>query len=84
MNSTNLILRLLVVQFRARVIKRCKAVHWVPMLACGETFAVDVSETSGCQGALGPATVDGGEVPFYCLGCGVAVELGADVDKPLD
>jgi len=83
-NSTNLILRLFIMQLRVRVIKRRVAVHWVPVLARSETFAVDVSETSSCQGALGPAAVDGGEVPFYCFGCSVAIELCADVDESLD
>jgi hypothetical protein len=54
------------------------------MLARGEAFAINVAEARGCQRTLGPTAVDGGEVPFYRLGCGVTIELCTYVDETLD
>jgi hypothetical protein len=48
------------------------------VLAYGEALTVDVSEARSRQSTLGPAAVDGGEVPFYRLG------LRAYVDEALD
>jgi hypothetical protein len=84
-NSTDLILCFWVMQLRSRsIVKGCIAVHWVPVLARGKALTIDVSEACSRQGTLGPAAVDGGEVPFYRLGRGMSVELCAYVDETLD
>lgn len=43
-----------------------------------------VAEACGGERALGPAVVDVAEVPVYCVGGGVLVELVANVDQVLD
>jgi hypothetical protein len=84
-NSADLILCFRVMQLRSHsIVEGCIAVHWVPVLARGKALTINVSEARGCQGSLGPAAVDGSEMPFYRLGCGVAVELCAYVDESLD
>ena len=46
-------------------------------------FRARVAEAGRHEGALGPAVVDGCEVPLYCVRGSPAVELVADVDEML-
>ena len=43
-----------------------------------------VAEAGVHEGALGPAVVDGGEVPLHGVRGGVTVKLVTDVDEVLD
>jgi hypothetical protein len=83
-SAVNLILCFGIAKLRRRCIEWRIAIDRVPMLASCEAFTVDVAEAGCCQGTLGPAAADGCKMPFYALGCSVAVELCTYIDKSLN
>jgi hypothetical protein len=63
----------------------CDAEDGFPAADVGLSFAdTGVAEAGGHEGALGPAVVDGGEVPVDYGWSGVSVKLVANVDQLLD
>ena len=63
----------------------CNAEDGLPAVQAAVALGnAGVAEAGGDEGALGPAVVDGGEMPVDDRGGGVSVELVADVDQLLD